>query len=85
MLAAVLAAVPAAGGRHPGGGLTLTGRERGSAMLGWIMMLIGLATVAGLLGFGGIYPTATGVAQWLFALFLVLIVVSIAFAALRRR
>jgi len=53
-------------------------------MLGWIVILIVLATVSGLLGFGGFYPTATGLAQELFAAFLVLIVVSIAFAALRR-
>lgn len=54
-------------------------------MLGWIVMLIVLAAIAGVLGFGGLYPTATVLAQGLFAVFLVLIVVSVGFAALRRR
>ncbi|HET9020192.1 MAG TPA: DUF1328 domain-containing protein [Acetobacteraceae bacterium] len=54
-------------------------------MLGWIVLLIVLATVAGLLGFGGLYAGGALLAQGLFAVFLVLIVVSIGFAALRRR
>ncbi len=54
-------------------------------MLGWIVVLIALATVAGLLGFAGVATPAVGVAQGLFAVFLLLLVVSIAFAALRRR
>ena len=54
-------------------------------MLGWIVMLIVLAAVAGLLGFGGLYAAGSLLAQGLFAVCLVLIVVSIGFAALRRR
>ena len=54
-------------------------------MLGWIVMLIVLATLAGLLGFGGLYASGSLLAQGLFGVFLILIVVSIGFAALRRR
>jgi uncharacterized membrane protein YtjA (UPF0391 family) len=56
-----------------------------SAMLGWIVVLIVLAAISGLLGFGGLANTAVGMAQGLFAVFLLLIVISIIFAALRRR
>jgi uncharacterized membrane protein YtjA (UPF0391 family) len=54
-------------------------------MLYWIVVLLMLAAAAGLLGFGGIASTAAGLAQTLFAIFLLLLMVSIAFAAIRRR
>ena len=54
-------------------------------MLAWVVVLIVLAAAAGVLGFGGLITTAVGLAQELFAVFLLLLVVSIAFAALRRR
>ena len=54
-------------------------------MLGWIVLLIVLATLSGLLGFAGITNIAVGLAQDLFAALLMLIVASVAIAALRRR
>ena len=54
-------------------------------MLGWIVLLIVLAAIAGLLGFAGIDNAAAGLAHDLFAVFLLLLLVSIAFAAMRRR
>ena len=54
-------------------------------MLGWIAMLIVLATISGVLGFAGLATPAAGLAHDLFAVFLLLLVVSIAFSAMRRR
>ncbi len=54
-------------------------------MLGWIVVLIVLAAISGLLGFGGFAYGAGAMAQGLFAVFLLLIVISVIFAALRRR
>lgn len=45
-------------------------------MLGWALIFLLLAVVAGGLGFGGIAGAATGIAKILFFVFLVLLVVT---------
>lgn len=52
-------------------------------MLTYTLIFLGLALVAGLLGFGGIASTATGIAKVLFVLFLVLFVASLIFGQVR--
>ncbi|WP_435105797.1 DUF1328 domain-containing protein [Arhodomonas sp. AD133] len=46
-------------------------------MLGWALIFLIIAIVAGFLGFGGITSTATGIAQVLFFVFVVLLAVSL--------
>jgi uncharacterized membrane protein YtjA (UPF0391 family) len=53
-------------------------------MLYWALMFLVIALVAGIFGFGGIASTATGMAQILFVIALVMFVVSL-FAGLFRR
>jgi uncharacterized membrane protein YtjA (UPF0391 family) len=53
-------------------------------MLYWALMFLVIALVAAVFGFGGIASTATGMAQILFVIALVLFVVSL-FAGLIRR
>ena len=53
-------------------------------MLYWALMFLVIALVAGLLGFGGIASTATGIAQILFVIALILFVVSLFAGFLRR-
>jgi len=53
-------------------------------MLYWALMFLVIALLAGLFGFGGIATTATGMAQILFVIALVLFVVSL-FAGFVRR
>jgi uncharacterized membrane protein YtjA (UPF0391 family) len=52
-----------------------TQREEGS-MLYWTLIFVVVALVAGVLGFGGIASTASGAARMLFAVFVILLVVS---------
>jgi uncharacterized membrane protein YtjA (UPF0391 family) len=68
------------------------GRVRPAGILPWLnedtmltytLIFLGLALVAGLLGFGGIASTATGIAKVLFVLFLVLFVASLIFGQVR--
>ena len=54
-------------------------------MLAWIGLLIVLSAIAGVIGFAGIGGAVAGTAQMLFAAFLFLLVLSVAFAALGRR
>ena len=54
-------------------------------MLGWALAFFILAIVAGFLGFGGIAGASAGIAQLLFAVFLVLMIVSFFARALRGR
>ena len=54
-------------------------------MLYWALMFLVIALIAGLFGFGGIASTATGMAQILFVIALVLFVVSLFASFLRRR
>jgi len=46
-------------------------------MLTWTIIFLVVALIAGLLGFGGIASTATGIARVLFFIFLVLFAVSL--------
>ena len=50
----------------------------------WALMFLVIALLAGLFGFGGIASTATGMAQILFVIALVLFVVSLFAGFLRR-
>ncbi len=53
-------------------------------MLYWALVFLLVAVVAGLFGFGAIASTATGIAQVLFFVFLVLFVASLARGLLAR-
>jgi uncharacterized membrane protein YtjA (UPF0391 family) len=53
-------------------------------MLHWALIFLVIALVAGLFGFGGIASTATGMAQILFVIALVLFIISL-FAGFIRR
>jgi uncharacterized membrane protein YtjA (UPF0391 family) len=53
-------------------------------MLYWALMFLVIALVSAVFGFGGIASTATGMAQILFVIALVMFVVSL-FAGLMRR
>ncbi len=53
-------------------------------MLYWALLFLVIALIAGLFGFGGIASTATGMAQSMFVIALVLFVVSL-FAGFVRR
>jgi len=53
-------------------------------MLSWAFAFFVIAIVAALFGFGGIAAEASGVAQVLFFLFLVLFVVSLLMSFIRR-
>jgi uncharacterized membrane protein YtjA (UPF0391 family) len=52
-------------------------------MLTYTLIFLGLALVAGLLGFGGIASTATGIAKVLFVIFIVLFIASLIFGQVR--
>lgn len=52
-------------------------------MLGWIVLFLVLALVAALFGWGGIASSAAGIAQILFVVFLVLLVVSFVIRAFK--
>ena len=53
-------------------------------MLYWALMFLVIALVAAVFGFGGIASTATGLAQILFVIALVLFIVSLFAGFLRR-
>ena len=53
-------------------------------MLYWALMFLVIALVAGIFGFGGIASTATGIAQILVVIALVLFVVSLLTGFVRR-
>ena len=53
-------------------------------MLYWALMFLVIALVAAVFGFGGIASTATGMAQILFVIALILFVVSLFAGFLRR-
>jgi uncharacterized membrane protein YtjA (UPF0391 family) len=61
--------------RNPGGG----------DMLNWALTFLVIALIAGLLGFGGIAASASGIAQVLFTIFLILFVVSLIMHLVRGR
>ncbi|TDH62578.1 DUF1328 domain-containing protein [Dankookia rubra] len=52
-------------------------------MLYWTLIFLVVALVAGLFGFGGIASASAGIAKILFAIFLVLFLVSLIFGVVR--
>jgi uncharacterized membrane protein YtjA (UPF0391 family) len=54
-------------------------------MLGWSILFLILALVAGALGFGGVAAISTDIAWILFVVFLILFVVSLVFGKRRPR
>jgi uncharacterized membrane protein YtjA (UPF0391 family) len=48
-------------------------------MLGWVAVLLVIALIAGVLGFGGIAGTAIGLAKLIFYIAVILFLVSIVF------
>ncbi|TCZ59897.1 DUF1328 domain-containing protein [Roseicella aquatilis] len=52
-------------------------------MLYWTLIFLVVALVAGLFGFGGIASASAGIAKVLFAIFLVLFLVSLIFGVVR--
>jgi uncharacterized membrane protein YtjA (UPF0391 family) len=52
-------------------------------MLYWTLIFLVIALVAGLFGFGGIATASAGIAKVLFAIFLVLFLVSLIFGVVR--
>jgi uncharacterized membrane protein YtjA (UPF0391 family) len=54
-------------------------------MLGWILTFLLLAVVAGALGFGGVASASAGIANVLFYLFLIGLVVSLVMYLIRAR
>ena len=53
-------------------------------MLSWALTFLVIALIAAALGFGGVAGAATGIAQILFFVFLVLFVISLLAGGLRR-
>jgi uncharacterized membrane protein YtjA (UPF0391 family) len=54
-------------------------------MLNWALTFLVIAIIAAVFGFGGIAATATGIAQILFYIFLVLFLISLIVAMARGR
>lgn len=54
-----------------------------AAVLYWTLVFLVVALVAGLFGFGGIASASAGIAKVLFAIFLVLFLVSLIFGVVR--
>jgi uncharacterized membrane protein YtjA (UPF0391 family) len=69
----------------PAGRVDAAKTARRRTMLYWALMFLVIALLAGLFGFGGIASTATGMAQILFVIALVLFVLSLFAGFLRRR
>lgn len=60
---------------------SLNGRTN---MLGWTVIFLVVAIIAGLLGFTGIMSAAAGIAKILFIIFLILFVISLIMSMIRR-
>ena len=54
-------------------------------MLGWALIFLIIAIVAGILGFGEIASTGAGIAQILFFIFLILCVITFIMGIAKRR
>ena len=54
-------------------------------MLGWSLIFLVVALLAGALGFGGVAGAATGIAKLLFFVFLALLVISLVAQAVKGR
>lgn len=53
-------------------------------MLGWALTFLVIAIIAGIFGFGGVAAASTGIAQVIFAVFLILFAVSLIAGLIRR-
>lgn len=71
--------------RRARGEVRMPSRSRKSSPLRWILLLFALTVIAGVLGFGGVIHAAVGIAQVLFGVFLILLVLVLVFGAVRRR
>ena len=71
--------------RRARGELRMPFRSRKSSVLGWTVLLLVLAIIAGILGFSGVMHATVGIAQILFAVVLILLVLVLIFGALRGR
>jgi uncharacterized membrane protein YtjA (UPF0391 family) len=69
----------------PGGGSLGIGNGWRTAMLAWIITLMVLALASGVLGFGGVLQDAATLAQILFAVFLILLLISLVYRAIQNR
>ena len=56
-----------------------------SVMLGWVLTFLVIAIVAGVLGFGGVATASAGIAQTIFYIFLLLVLVSLVYHLLKGR
>jgi uncharacterized membrane protein YtjA (UPF0391 family) len=54
-------------------------------MLYWALVFLVVALIAGVLGFGGVYVAAAGIAKILFFVFLILFVISLVTGGMTRR
>ena len=54
-------------------------------MLGWVLAFLVIAILAGVLGFGGVATASAGIAQTIFYIFLVLLLVSLVYHLLKGR
>ncbi len=63
--------------------LNLRKRYEDEIMLGWAVTFFIIAIIAAVFGFGGIAGAATGIAQFLFFVFVALLVISLIAGALR--
>ena len=57
--------------------LKLTTNKKGEQMLGWTLIFLIIALIAGVFGFTGLAGTAMGIARILFFIFLILFLVSL--------
>jgi uncharacterized membrane protein YtjA (UPF0391 family) len=58
-------------------------QQHGGSMLGWTLMFLVIALIAGALGFSGVAGAATGIAKILFFIFIALLLLSLLARALR--
>ena len=63
--------------------MNITEQKEDLAMLGWAITFFIIAIIAAVFGFGGIAGAATGIAQFLFFVFVALLVISLVANALR--
>lgn len=54
-------------------------------MLYWALVFLVVALIAGVLGFGGVYVAAAGIAKILFFVFLILFIISLVSGGMTRR
>ena len=74
-----------AGRLRPLGAVAHIYLSKESVMLGWVLTFLVIAIVAGVLGFGGVATASAGIAQTIFYIFLVLVLVSLVYRLLKGR